>query len=133
MSFRVSGRDVTIDVRSRSGIGSAQLTQTGGPAPTSVTMRLFLKGLEQFTFQYPGATVIASVSSRDGSVGESASVKGGADQPIDPESPYWMPVKIGAADTAIPLKDSHFEVQAPKDFLTTASREFTLHWVDFYR
>ncbi len=96
-------------------------------------MRLSLKGLEEFTFQYPGATVTAAVSSHDGSVSENVSVKGGAAQPIDPDSAYWMPVKISAADTSIPLKDGHFEVQAPKDFLATASREFTLHWVDFYR
>jgi hypothetical protein len=96
-------------------------------------MRLYLKGLEQLTFQYPGATVMAFVSSHDGSVSESVSVKGGAEQPIGPDSPYWMAVKIVAADTAIPLKDGYFEVQAPQDFLAAASREFALRWVDFYR
>ena len=133
VTYQVNGGDVTVDVRSKSGIGSAQLAQTDGIAPTSLTMRLYLKGLEQFTFEYPAATVIAAVSSHDGSVSETVSVQGGAAQPIGPDSPYWMPVKIGAADTSIPLKDGHFEVQAPRDFLATASREFTLHWVDFYR
>ena len=133
VTYQVNGGDVTVDVRSQSGIGSAQLAQTGGPAPASVTMRLYLKGLEQFTFQYPAATVTASVSSHDGSVSESVSLQGGAAQPIGADSPYWMPVKINATDRSIPLQDGSFEVQAPKDFLTTASREFTLHWVDFYR
>jgi hypothetical protein len=133
VTYQVSGGDVIIEVRSRSGIGSAQLSQTGGGAPATVTMRLYLKGLEQFTFQYPGATVTAAVSSHEGTVSESVSVQGGAGQPIGPDSPYWMPVKINAADTSIPLKDGHFEVQVPKDFLATASREFTLRWVDFYR
>ena len=108
VTYQVNGGDVTVDVRSKSGIGSAQLTQTGGIAPTSLTMRLYLKGLEQFTFQYPAATVTAAVSSHDGSVSESVSVKGGAEQPIGPDSPYWMPVKISAADTSIPLQDGHF-------------------------
>ena len=133
VTYQVNGGDVMVDVRSQSGIGSAQLAQTGGPAPTSVTMRLHLKGLEQFTFQYPAATVTASVSSHDGSVSESVSLEGGAAQPIGADSPYWMPVKISATDPSIPLKDGYFEVQAPKDFITSASREFTLHWVDFYR
>jgi hypothetical protein len=44
-----------------------------------------------------------------------------------------MTVTINAADSTIPLKDGYFGVQAPKAFLTSASREFTLHWVDFYR
>jgi hypothetical protein len=133
VSYQVSGRDVTVEVHSQSGIGNAHLTQTGGPAPASVTMRLYLKGLEQFTFEYPAAAVTAAVSSRDGSVSESASVNGGAEQPIAADSPYWMPVKINAADPSIPLKDGYFEVQAPKDFLASVGREFTLRWVDFFR
>jgi hypothetical protein len=133
VTYQVNGGDVMVDVHSKSGIGSAQLAQTGGIAPTSLTMRLYLKGLEQFTFQYPAATVTAAVSSHDGSVSESVTIQGGAAQPIGPDSPYWMPVKIGAADTSIPLQDGYFETQAPKDFLTSESREFTLHWVDFYR
>ncbi len=133
VTYQASGRDVTVEIRSPSGIGSAQLAQTGGTAPTSLTMRLYLKGLEQFTFQYPAATVTAAVSSHDGSVSESVSIQGGAAQPIGPDSPYWMPVKIGAADTSIPLQDGYFQVQAPRAFLEAASREFALHWVDFYR
>jgi hypothetical protein len=133
VTYQASGGDVTVEVRSPSGIGNAHLSQTGGDTPTSLTMRLYLKGLEQLTFEYPGATVMASVSTHDGSVNESVSVNGGAEQPIDPDSPYWMAIKIVAADTAIPLKDGYFEAQAPKDFLATASREFTLRWVDFYR
>ena len=133
VTYQVNGGDVMVDVRSESGIGSAQLAQTGGIAPTSLTMRLYLKGLEQFTFQYPAATVTAAVSSHDGSVSESVTIQGGAAQPIGPDSPYWMPVKIGAADTSIPLQDGYFQVQAPKAFIEAASREFTLHWVDFYR
>ncbi len=133
VTYQASGGDVTVEVRSPSGIGNAHLSQTGGSTPTSVTIRLYLKGLEQLTFEYPGATVMASVSTHDGSVSESVSVNGGADQPIGPDSPYWMAVKIVAADTAIPLKDGYFEAQAPKDFFATASREFALRWVDFYR
>ena len=133
VTYQVNGGDVMVAVRSQSGIGSAQLAQTGGAAPTSVTMRLYLKGLEQFTFQYPAATVTASVSSHDGSVSESVTLEGGAAQPIGADSPYWMPVKLSAADTSIPLKDGYFQVQAPTDFIGAASREFTLHWVDFYR
>ena len=33
----------------------------------------------------------------------------------------------------VPLKDGYFPVQAPKDFIEAAIREFTLRWVDFYR
>ena len=133
VTYQVNGGDVMVDVRSKSGIGSAQLAQTGGTAPTSLTMRLYLKGLEQFTFQYPAATVTAAVSSHDGSVSESVTIQGSTAQPIGPDSPYWMPVKIGAADTSIPLQDGYFQVQAPRAFIEDASREFTLHWVDFYR
>jgi hypothetical protein len=133
VTYQVNGGAVMVDVRSKSGIGSAQLAQTGGPAPTSVTMRVYLKGLEQFTFQYPAAAVTAAVSSHDGSVSESVSLQGGAAQPISADSPYWMPVTINASDPSIPLKDGFFQVQAPKAFIEAASREFVLNWVDFYR
>jgi hypothetical protein len=133
VSYQASGGDVTIEVRSKSGIGNALLAQTGGPAPTSVAMRLYLKGLEQFTFEYPAATVTAAVSSHDGAVSETVSIQGGAAQPIDPSSPYWMTVTANATDPSIPLKDGYFEVRAPEAFLTSASREFALRWVDFYR
>jgi hypothetical protein len=133
VSYQANGREVTVTVRSRSGIGSAQLAQTGGPAPASVAINLHLKGLEQFTFQYPAAAVTAAVSSHDGSVSESVSVNGGAAQPITADSPYWMPLKINAADPAIPLKDGYFEVQAPPAFIDAGGREFALRWVDFYR
>jgi len=133
VTYQAISRDVVVDVSSQSGIGSAEMTQTGGPAPASVTMRLHLKGLEQFTFPYAAAAVTAPVSSHDGSVSESVSIQSGAAQAIDPSSPYWMTVTINATDPSIPLKDGYFEVWAPKDFLTSASREFTLHWVDFYR
>jgi hypothetical protein len=44
-----------------------------------------------------------------------------------------MPVKIIATDTTIPLKDGYFEAQASQNFFEAETREFTLHWVDFYR
>lgn len=133
VTYEANGGDVVVDVRSPSGIGSAQFSQTGGGVPTSVTIRLYLKGLEQLTFEYPGATVMASVSTHDGSVSESVSIQGAAERLIGPESPYWLAVTIVAEDTTIPLKDGYFEARVPKDFLATASREFTLRWVDFYR
>jgi hypothetical protein len=133
VSYQASGGDVTVEVRSKSGIGSAQLVRTSGPAPASVMIRLHLKGLEQLVFEYPGATVTAAVSSHDGSVSESVSLQGGAAQPIGADSPYWMAVKINGVDPSIPLEDGYFQVEAPKAFLDAASREFTLRWVDFYR
>jgi hypothetical protein len=133
VTYQVSEDGVIVEVRSQSGIGNAQLFQIGGGVPTSLAIRVYLKGLEQLTFEYPGITIMVSVSTHDKSVSESVSVKGGVNQPIGPDSPYWIPVKIVAADTTIPLKDGYFEAQAPKDFFEAASRELTLRWVDFYR
>lgn len=133
VAYQANGRAVTLEVRSSSGIGSAQLNQTAGPAPTSLVMRLYLKGLEEFTFQYPDATIVASISSHDGAVSETVAVRGGAAQHIGPDSPYWLTVTVNAAEHRIPLQDGYFEVQAPKSFLTSGSPDFTLRWVDFYR
>ena len=131
--YSVQVSDVLIDIRSQGGIGSVQFTQESGPAPRSVTMRLYLKGLEESRFQYADVTVTASVSSHDGSVQEGVSVQDGPEQPLQPDSPYWMDVQIVAEDPSIPLKDGYFGIQAPRDFLSSGSRNFTLSWVDFYR
>ena len=132
VTYQVTGGDLVAEIHCPSGIGSAQFVRTGG-APEALVLRLHLRGLEGLTFEYPGATVKVFVSSQDGAVGESVSVAGGAETPLEPGSPYWMDVKIEAADKSIPLHDGAFIVLAPTAFLTAERQDFTVRWVDFYR
>lgn len=136
VSYQAQGGDITLEIHSESGIGSTQFAQAAGGAVTSLTLRLYLKGLEELRFQYANVTVTAHVSSQDTAVSETVTLGSdptGPQQDIDSKSPYWMAVNIVAADTSIPLQDGYFEVQAPKDCLNSAARAFTVSWVDFYR
>ena len=133
VTYQVRGSDTIVDIRSQTGIGSAQFAQTGGAAPGSLILQLHLKGLEGLDFGYPDATVRVSVSSHDGTVHETVSIEGAAEQSLEPDSPYWMDVKIVAADKTIPLQDGYFTVRAPGSFLTGAKHDFIVRWVDFYR
>ena len=75
----------------------------------------------------------AHVSSRDGSVSEELSRGDGQSTVIDATSPYWMPVRIDAANPQIPLKDGAFVVVAPPAFIADAPARFSARWIDFYR
>ena len=132
VTYLVTAGDLVAEIYCPTGIGSAQFIRTGG-TPRSVALRLHLRGLEGLAFEYPGATVRLFVSSQDGAVGESISVNGGAETPLEPGSPYWMDVKIEAADKSIPLQDGSFTVLAPSAFLAGVRHDFTVRWVDFYR
>lgn len=125
---------VIVDLFSSTGIGSATVTL---PRPQPVLLRLHLSGLEELRFAYGDAEVIASVSSSDASLRESVRLGDGDEEAIDPDSPYWMDVRIldaaGTPTTTIPLQGGFFEVAAPEDFLTSGQSEFSTSWVDFYR
>jgi hypothetical protein len=108
--------------------------QTAGETPTKIVIRLHLKGLEEFDFQYGETTVIVSVSSHgDGAVYERVRTGEAEEVEVKPDSPYWMPVEvIGGALTGSP-KTGYFEVQAPQNYLQGKHRAFSMRWVDFYR
>lgn len=125
---------VIVDLFSPTGIGSATVTL---PRPQPVLLRLHLSGMEELRFAYGEVEVLASVSSADASLRESVRLGDEGEEAIEPDSPYWMDVRIldaaGAPTTTIPLQGGFFEVAAPEDFLTSGQSEFSISWVDFYR
>lgn len=131
-----TGSTATIDVHSESGIGSADVAIASATLPKQIVLRLHLRGLEEFQFAFDNTIVIASLSSMgDGVVRESFTTTGNTDgtQPIDSTSPYWMDVRVVAADRKIPLKDGYIEVTAPKHFFEGGFGKFRISWVDFFR
>jgi hypothetical protein len=125
---------LAVNVQSERGIGSASVTL---PHPQPILLRLHLNGLEELRFAYGEVEMLASVSSSDASLRESVRLGDGDEEAIEPDSPYWMDVRIldaaGAPTTTIPLQGGIFEVTAPADFLTSGQSEFSILWVDFFR
>jgi hypothetical protein len=133
------GDVLIVDVRSKTGIGSAQVSLPPDAAQRDLILRMHLRGLENLTFSYAAGTVqVAVASSGEPLVRESfAPAAEVTAQPIARGSAQWMNVGIlsnnPAATPSIPLEDGHFDVSAPPDFLSGGHTDFTLSWVDFYR
>jgi hypothetical protein len=127
--------ETLFDVRSESGIGSAVVEQTAGESPAKILIRLHLKGLEEFAFQYDETTVTVSISSHgDQMVSETIRTAGSDEMPIGAESPYSMPVRVvEGPDSNSGSSPAYFEVQAPQDYIQGKHRAFSMRWIDFYR
>ncbi len=132
----VSGDTAIVDIRSPRGIGGATV-DLGKAAVKRVVMRLHLKGLEEFRFQYGNTVVHGALPSHGlAEPRESVATTTEAERPIGPNSPYWMKMTIvpeGNAAARIPLESGYIEVEAPAAFLESGMQSFTVSWIDFYR
>jgi hypothetical protein len=129
------GSETLFAVRSETGLGSADVEQVSGEPPQEVVFRLYLRGLEEFDFEYDDLRVVVSVSSHgDNAVSERVLRDGSGEKTIGPDSPYWMPVRIvTASDSSSPKSTGYFEVRAPKEYIRGKYRAFSIRWTDFYR
>lgn len=142
------GEVLRIEVWSPKGIGAGTFAGELPAATRCVVLRLHLRGLENLRFEYVrqpqrsqsvtgGVAVAVALASGDSSrVREELWTSGEAGMPIGADSPYWMPVRLCAADgrpAATPQPDGWIEVDAPRDYLAGRNRGFDVKWVDFYR
>jgi hypothetical protein len=128
-----STEDVTAYITSEKGIGRIDLERLHTP-PSSLTLYLQLKGLEEMTLTWGDALVTVHVSSMDGTVRQELTLRGAEGAPISATSPYWMPLRVDAeASDDTPLKSGHFVIGAPTAFLDEAPEQFSISWIDFYR
>jgi len=132
----IDGDRVIVEVWSGTGIGHAHVERVDGRRAREVLLRFHLQGLERLRIDY-GKVVELSVSSMAPYTWTCGLVSGGpiVDE-VDAESPYWMPVRLLAADGGpgrIPLRDGTIEVEMPRDALAGKSRSFDFDWIDFFR
>lgn len=124
-----------ISIRSPFGISQAIIERHENKWPTTVMLRLHLKGLENFKVTNGNVTVEAALSSQDGKVRIWKDSM--EDQSLDARHPYWMEIRMVGKDgkpaKAIPLKDGYIEMQLPKALLDDNPKSITLNWIDFYR
>lgn len=128
-----SAARVVFIVRDPGGIGGATITRTGGDWPATVVVRLCLRGLESLTLTAGDITLIASVASHGDHARRVVRRNGGADHPLDNNSPYWADIRIRSDSRRIPLKDGYFELIVPAAMLRNKADSLSLRWIDFYR
>ena len=134
VTYTSTGPETLFEVNSETGLGSADIKQTAGVPPGRVLTRLHLKGLEEFDFEYDDVAVVVSVSSHgDQTVSERMRKAGSAETAIEPDSPYWMPVRVVSPPSSTPDSTDYFEVQAPQAFIEGQHGAFSMRWIDFYR
>lgn len=129
------------DIFSPDGIGGAEVKLASGALPEKILLRLHLKGLEEFRLTASDKTLLAEVSSHgNNAVRESisdTSKNGDGWETIDPNSPYWMDIKMVNPETKpapkVPLKNGYFEMAVPQYFIKSKISAFSIRWIDFYR
>lgn len=129
------GDSAIVEVYSDNGIGNGSVKLVSGMWPGSIVMRFHLQGLESLQFLYDETVVNVSVNTLN-MILQSVSTAGAAEEAVDDQSDYWMPVTfVGKDGTAVdsPVAGGVIEVQAPAHFLAGEYTEFTINWIDFYR
>lgn len=124
ITFNTVGDVLLIDVTSPTGIGSAAIEKTSGQWPGKIVMRLHVKGLESFTFQYADIRIGVSVSSHGDNAISEVYEQPGKTGTVSAGDPYWIAVTPG---------EGYFDLEAPADFVKSGEEKFTLEWIDFYR
>jgi hypothetical protein len=122
-------------VNSPFGISQAIIERSGNNWPTTMMLRLHLKGLEKFKVTNGKNTLEGAVSSQDGKV--RLWEDGREDSPLSSKHPYWMEIRMVGKDgkpaKTIPLKHGYFEMQLPEALLEENPKSITVSWIDFYR
>jgi hypothetical protein len=125
-----------IDIQSPSGIGSATFELPSGSMPENITLRLHLKGLEQFRLKSRQDQIAASIPSGDAlNTGNQTVLTTRTEFPLLPGDPLWMEIDIVSEQTEkkIPLEQGYFEVILPQQFIQNTGNTFEIEWIDFYR
>lgn len=126
--------ELTIDVYSQRGIGSATLTFAHyfpDHLPDQITLNLHLEGLEQFQITTDDQVIIANIpSSGNGDAIQSAAPASNDAtqvQSISSNNPLWLTItKLGDSDP-------YFSIVLPSLLFQKDVQNMTLKWVDFYR
>ena len=128
--FSNPNNQIRIEIHSPSGIGSAEVS-LNGQAPQRLTLRFFLKGLEELRFNYNQTEIQASLSSHDAHIIHQSVQTLQADSPeiLQMSSPYWLSIQL----ITTPPSGAYIDVDAPPDFLQHLPDRFSIRWIDFYR
>ncbi|NIW80735.1 MAG: hypothetical protein GWN16_15295, partial [Calditrichae bacterium] len=130
-----------LKIFSQSGIGSAHIKLVSGKMPKGIKLRFFLRGLEELRFSYNNRTITASVSSNNENQilqSMSRNEENAQDRrPLKPDSPSWMQIELFnekvSSGNKIPIEEGYIEIAVPQHFLNNEFKEFSIHWIDFFR
>ena len=134
VSVEVYPNQVVLDIESPRGIGGSIVELSTKMRPKRLLLRFHLRGLEELRFTYNERTTVVALASTGSREVREQLHQGGAERTLAPGDAHWMTVRIGgSASTAAGPNDGVIDVEAPKEFLASGARRFTIEWVDYFR
>ncbi len=131
----VSSGGTVFAIRSPSGIGSATIHRESWP--DQVTLRLYLRGLEQLVISNEAVTLKASVLSHSGNGRLLRVMDGNQEKAVDEGNAYWTEIHAldvnGKPVKGLPDAGGYFEMLLPKTLFESKAKSLTITWIDFYR
>ncbi|QDS88312.1 hypothetical protein EC9_25020 [Rosistilla ulvae] len=133
------GAETRFAIQCPFGIGRAVIRRTADAWPSDVTIRLYLKGLEDFRIDNGSIVLQAFVASsdKDGSAAKTVLIEGDASREIDRSNPYWIEIRRGSGDVRSEddgkPEERYFDLRLPQAIFLTNPVELKLRWIDFYR
>jgi hypothetical protein len=128
---------VTFVINSPAGISSSSIRRREAEWPSTVVVRLRLRGLEQFTVDNGRTQFIASVRSHSGHRRELSVKRQGKETLVKPGGEYWTRINVldanGKPIEGLPGADGYFEIVLPAALFEGNPESLALAWVDFYR
>ena len=137
VDVKVEKHKVVFAFRSPLGISTAIIERFTDRWPDHVTIKLFLKGLENLQISNGKVKLEASISSYEKENPTRLWKDGKEDSLLDSRSSFWMEIRTmeagGTPTKRIPLKDGYFEMTLPTVLFEDNPESITVRWVDFYR
>lgn len=122
-------------VRGGTGIGRVTVQRLDDHWPDRVFLRLHLRGMESLQVSNEHVTLRWSIPSVTAGRRRAlmSSTEDGARRRISSSDPHYVPVRLVAETTQIPLHDGYFEVLLPATLFKGDPDAVSIHWIDFYR
>lgn len=132
----IAGRSATFTVHSARGIGAATIEHSSGDPPETIQIELYLNGLEQLRLSSGQSVVTLAVASDPSlAVRQTLTLPGGGEQPLTPDSPQWLGVRITGErpEPPLPLAGGPIVVTLPEALIREGGGSFGVEWIDFFR
>jgi len=134
----LDGDEAFFWITSPRGISRATIERAGDRWPEKVTVRMYLRGLENFSATTGGKDrLTASVLSHSGHKRLLHLWREGTETAVAGDSPYWMEIKtldaLGNPIKGLPKQGGCFQMILPTVLFEENPKTLSLSWIDFYR
>ncbi len=133
VKVQVERDSATFEISSKSGIGGAQISSAKDAWPTTVTVRLHLRGLEWVAISGGMHKLTGSVLSHSDNAATLHLSEEGKKGERDAGTSIKTFNSAGKPIKGLPGEGGYFEISLPKALLEGKVKKLNVDWIDFYR